>query len=583
MARVPVSNIGSVQSRAVPTVYDDASGATLDAFGGAQARALQEGAQKIGAAGDLLAKRALEIQQEDNEREVKNADVQLSQRIRAITLGDGEKEGYFSMRGEAAVQGYKTTEKAIRDAQREVAASIKNPRARQDFGQIAAGRVERELGGLSRHVAKERRVANDAVSEARIKEAADDAAGAYNDPKVVGQSMAIVRQEVIDMGQRNGWPPEVTASKLQEAATVLHRQVIERALVNDPAAAAAYYKANKDKIDGRVRADIEKALETGTMRQQSQGKADEIMARGLGEREALAEARKIKDPKVRDEVVARVSKRYSEARTIKAGEDRDRREGAWKHVLGGGSLDDLAPAQLAAIDGTTVSAMRTFENNRAKDGRGYAKATVPETYNKLHRLFMDDKEAFADYDINQHIGELDERDYQYWLREQRGLDKKAEADKARGASYTLGDRMAVEYMKAAKIDPNKKGANAEKAQKVYNAVRSVVDEFHKDGKKPTREDIKKSLDQLFISGEIKGSGFAGIFADSGRFFEFAGGKDAKKFVITDVKGQEQAIAGATGVPVEHVGKIAEALKARGKELNFVNIQTVWEEAQRGKR
>jgi hypothetical protein len=582
MARVPVATIGGVENRPASIPYQNASGATADAFGAAQGRAAVEGAGKIMSLGDRMAANAIKIQDEDNERETKRLDVELSQAVRALTVGDDKTPGFYSARGEAAVAAHKDAEKAITEARRKLLESTKNARVREMFGSLSAARVERELGGLASHVAKERRVANDAISEARINEASDDAGAHWNNSKVIGQSSAIARQEVADMAARNGWNPVVTASKMQEAQTVLHRRVIESALVHDPGAAKAYFDQNKDKIDGRVHPELEKALEAGTLRQQSQAKEDEIMARGLGEGAAMSEARKIKDAKLRDETVARLQRRFAEKDRIDADQRRKAKESAWQGVINGGSVDDIDPTTLANMDGTSISAMRTFEQKRAKDGRGFANASEPAAYNELHQLYMSDRAAFASADLTAYLPRLDERDYQYWLGSQRTIDRNDEKEKARGASYVLADRLANEYMKAANIDPNKKGANAEKAEKVRRLGREVVDTLHKEGKRTTREDLQKAYSQLFLSGEVEGAGFLGVLDKGGKFFEFAGTKDANKFVLTDTKGQEQYISEATGVPREHVEAIVKTLKDKKLEVNLVNIQSLWQEASGGR-
>jgi len=579
MARVPVATQGAVKNRAAPVVYQSTF-APAEAFGSAQAQGAIEGGKALSQASDVLEANALKIQIEDNERAAKDADIALSQRIRDITLGDGDKAGYYSTRGENAVSNYRTVSEELEAARREVGETITNPRVREMFAKSAANRMDREANNIARHVAKERRVANDATSEARLGEAVSDAAAHNANGKVIAQSKAIIAGEVADMAERNGWDKQVAAAKMKEALTAMHRSVIEAAVLDDPARAQAYYAANKDQIDGRVHADLEKTLEKGTLRQQSQAEADRIFSLGLSDRDALKAARDIADPKLRDEVVSRVSDRQNERERLRRADERNLTRDAWETIKGGGSLDDISPATLAVIPGTTLTSMRAFQNRRAKDGRGYAASTKPETYNKLHNLYMEDKLAFSEYDITKHLGDLDESDYEYWLSQQRTIDRAQEKEKAKNATYTLADKLAKEYMVSANIEygANARRSDAPKAQKVFRLVREVVDTMHDEGQRATREDIDRALTQLFISGEVQKSG---PFNDkSGKRFEFLGTDDQGNFVITDAEDQLENISTATGVPKEHILAIEKALKDTKKPLTLQNISDVWDAAKK---
>ena len=578
MARVPVSN-GSVAAVAAPAPYQR-SIATVEDFGGAAARGMIEGGQKIAGLGDALGKRVMAQQVEDNEREAKALDVEFAKQVREIGYGDGnEKQGFYSARGEDAVKGRETAESALDEARRKVLEGAKNDRVRAMFGDISAKRVETEKGQFARHYETQRRAAGDATSEARIAEAADDAGAAWNNPQVTARSIGIVRGEVQDMGARNGWSPEVINSKMQEAQTVLHRKIIDSALVQDPAAAKAYYDANKDKIDGRVRADIEKGLEAGTLRQQSQAAEDRIMGMGLSESQALAQARAIKDPKLRDETVQRVTQRFAETSRIEARQDKANRQEAWDVIKNGGSTDNLTPQQLASLDGTTISSMREFQNRRAKDGRGFAAANDPNVDLQIHNLFMENKAAFVDLDMSDAMLGLTEERWNYWTAQQRSLDKNDEKAKAKAPTYALANGIAKQFMDSAKWDYGEKGKDSAKAQRVYEAARGVVDRMSDEGKRASQEDITKAMKELFLRGE---SNSTWSFGDGKPMAAFLGTDKAGKFNLTNIAEQKQQISEVTGVPAEHIEGVADALRKKKLPVTAANIQSLYQEATRGK-
>jgi len=160
---------------------------------------------------------------------------------------------------------------------------------------------------MGRHRLEARRTAANAISEARLGEAADDMAASWNDPKTTARSLAIISAEAESLGLREGCTPEILKSKIEEARTVGFQRRIEAALVQDPAAAQKIYEDNKTLIDGRQRAAIEQKLEAGVLRQQSQQATAEIKLAHPGDLAAQIEAAKrIANPKVQDETIARL-------------------------------------------------------------------------------------------------------------------------------------------------------------------------------------------------------------------------------------------------------------------------------------
>lgn len=540
-----------------------------------QSASLQEAAS-FEDAGRQIAGFAEEVVKQDVEREFKRLDNEFAKEIQRITYGDGTpaNPGFYSQRGENALKARADAEKAI-EAARTRLAEGSSGLARRNFESAAAIRVTRETESLNRHTATQREVANDLVSESAIAQAQDDATAAWNNPTVVGQSLRLVTDEVVDAGRRKGLPASVIQQQVEAAQTKIHLGVIDRALAVDPMAAQAYYNTNKASIDGSARTDVEKALEAGVLRKQSQGEADRIYGMGLPEKDAMKAARDIKDPKLRDETVTRLQRRFGEDDRIRRDAERAAKDSAWSTVINGGSVDDIPATTLATMDGTTISAMRTFEKKRAADGRGFADATKPEAYNRLHNLFMEDKVAFAEYDITSEINNLDEGDYQYWLSQQRAVDKAGEREAAKATSYTLGDRVAKEYMNAAGIGytSSASASDAKKSQRVFSLIRNTIDELHAEGKKPTLQDIETRLDELFLVGDL-----GGMLSRDRPFMEVLGTDDESEFVLRDIDEQKDRIARVSGVPADTVAAVVEALEDANIPVTIENIRATYEKA-----
>jgi hypothetical protein len=633
MARVP-QMADAVALRPVEAPYQRIN-TTPDDFGMGAARAADMAAQRIDRFGDTMARRAVELQLEDNENDARRMDVDLSKRLRTLGYGDGNEQnpGYFGLKGQAALDAFPDYRKQVETAKAEVLGSARNQRSRDLFALKAEERISSKMEGMTRHLMGERRTVADDLSKARINEALDDASANYNNSTVILQSMSVMRGEIESMASRNGWSPEVAASKLQESRSAIHKAVIKAALDRAPGYAQSYYARNRGDIDGRDRPELERALETASIRGAAQAAEDRIMAMGVSEEQALAEARKITDPKLRDEAVQRVTVRYgerervatrdatgasqretdrivsidgvTEARALAEAakiqdprvrdlveqrlrarfndraridqrEERDIRDRSWQVVVRGGRVDDIPAADLARMDGPTISAMRAFEERRSKDGRGYAKAVDPATDNRLHRLYMDDKVAFAGYDMTQHYGQLTEERVSYWQALQRTVDARGEREAQKQTSYALGDRLARQYLDAAKIryGEGTPKTQAAQSQRVFELVRGVADEFTAQGKRPTAADFDKALKELFLDGTIVGSG---TFYDTrAKFLEVARTPQAAQFQLRDVEAQKQRISEVTGVPADDVVRIAKALGAQKQPVTAANIRALYE-------
>lgn len=236
----------SVQSRPLDPGYQNASSASLDAFGALQGAGLAQTGARLQGVSDEFGRLALKAQMEDNEREAKKLDIELSSTLRSINYGDGtaQNPGYFGLKGEAALQGYGNAQKAVQEAQKKLLESGKNDRVKQMFGEVAARRVESELNTMARFVGQERVRAADTVSEARLSEAANDAAKAWNNPTIIQRSVGLAVNEIKDMAQRNGWGPEVEAAKVREATSVIATGAAKAALAVEATGAAQIGRAH---------------------------------------------------------------------------------------------------------------------------------------------------------------------------------------------------------------------------------------------------------------------------------------------------------------------------------------------------
>lgn len=266
MAQVPIlSPLEQVQNKPAPTGYQNDAGATPDAFGASAAQGLSAtggGLQKLGAAGLDI---ATQQQQEDNQRALKQADVTLADKLRVIQYGDGtaDNPGYFAQRGDNAVNNAASTMAAVKQAHADVMAGITNSRVKDIFSAVGAQRVEGAQSSIGSFVDQQRLVANVGASDARQKSTINDAAAAWNDPKQLATSLAIIGNEAVAQGKLLGWSPEEVKAKGDEATAALFSNVIKAAgRTGDFATAQKILQDNIGSIPGSALPGIERELRT---------------------------------------------------------------------------------------------------------------------------------------------------------------------------------------------------------------------------------------------------------------------------------------------------------------------------------
>lgn len=310
MPRIPEYKLQQVNARPIDPSYQRGAGASLDAFGGASARGLQQFGQGLEQASRVPDELALRQMAEDNARYSKDLDNKLATRTREYFYGEG---GFYSRKGEDAIAASANVGTDLEKIRSEVLAEAPNERVRKNFDLASTARINQDLESSSRYTLQQRQVAMATTSEVRIKEAWDDASAAYNDDKILARSQAIIDSEVAELAEINGWSPEVQMSKMQEARTAMYKGAITSAIKNDQVdVARRIFDKYKSQIDGVERADIARDLASQGKLASVQKATDEIMAGGGSFQDQLVRARAIKDPDIRQGVEQMVSSRQSE-------------------------------------------------------------------------------------------------------------------------------------------------------------------------------------------------------------------------------------------------------------------------------
>jgi len=255
MPEVPRITERTVLEKAGPIALGSPD-APAGAFGATQGRAIARlGEQIIGVSDDIF-KASIALQDEDDQREFKKLDIELSAFIRELGRGDGteENQGFYSTEGENTILAFPKAQVAIQNKRAELLASSSNNRVKNMFAVSSEQRVEKELSSFLTHVTKQRKRANKAVSLSRIDEAIDDATSVPFDRDVLERAIVIVEGEVASLNRE--FSQEVIDSEVEKAVTGLLDKVIRAASALDNNKAKKIFNDFLLKIDGVSRGAI---------------------------------------------------------------------------------------------------------------------------------------------------------------------------------------------------------------------------------------------------------------------------------------------------------------------------------------
>ena len=201
----------------------------------------------------------------------------------------------------------------------EIESGLSNDEQRAAFRQFRIQRADTAYTQINRHMTTQITAFDQEVTENSLQIAMEDAATNYRDPQRIGQSIQDQVQIIEDQATRLGLPNEYVKAKTDLVKSNTHAQVVDRMLANgEDLRAQAYYRQVKDQVLGSKAAQLERALEEGSLRGESQRQSDQIMSLGLSMDESLKKARSINDPKVRDETVRRLKGRFQEQAAVQA-------------------------------------------------------------------------------------------------------------------------------------------------------------------------------------------------------------------------------------------------------------------------
>lgn len=293
-----------------------AAGVLGDTTGAGLLGAAQTGVNRIGAVLDKEFAREVD---RSNQMAVTSAQAKLAE-LETRILHDPEK-GVLNIHGKDALGGRQIVDEEWTKGLSEIEKGLTNDEQRHAFRMAAVNRVTDIHSTVTQHASRELENYDAQESQAFVDNERDAAISAAA-VKGVGfiqvadrASMAIGRQRaaIADFAKRRNLAPEKKDQMMAQATSQTHAAIIEQlAANNDDITARSYFEEFKDQLKGKDSIDMAKLIQDGSLRGESQRSSDSILDKYKDDREgAIAEARKIKTPELRDMVEQRLHAEFN--------------------------------------------------------------------------------------------------------------------------------------------------------------------------------------------------------------------------------------------------------------------------------
>lgn len=317
------------------------------------AKQLEQSAQVLDQNSRLLQATLLDIQTKKNEAQVKEADVELAEKMRNL-LND-PKTGYLNSQGKNAVDARESTEKAIDEALREMEGRFTSPETKRMWSDASQARRSNAISQIMGHAAKETNVYRVQSGAARIESAMQDAAANWKDADARSVAKATMLAEVSELAQLKGFDADQTKQANIDATTAFHTQIMSAMLAQDQTTAAEeYLTANEKEIDATKVSAIREKLQTASLKRQSIDLSDKLLETVPGIEGQLAQVKDLYkqgkvSPELRDATEQRLWASWQDDQRLDAEADRQAREELQGIELATG--ENMAPIDQGGVRG----------------------------------------------------------------------------------------------------------------------------------------------------------------------------------------------------------------------------------------
>jgi hypothetical protein len=281
------------------------------------------------------------IEYQDDKLQAEDGINRLHQRKMNLTSGE---DGFSNVKSGNVVKRplYKEYIEQFDESVSEISNNLKNDQQR-NFFQRRAEVLKLQYGGdLTNHIQREKNTHAKQVYEGGKVIELQNAAAHWNEPASVALSLERTKNLIDQQGEREGWGKDILKAQKLAATSDVHQSVISQAIATDnPEYAKEWYKKNKKSIDATQYPKIESLIREGGIKVLAQEVADDIQARGLDEKTAMAEIRKKYKGDEENAILQSVKNRFHEANRIQDENERAAGEEAWNTYASTGDFDQI--------------------------------------------------------------------------------------------------------------------------------------------------------------------------------------------------------------------------------------------------
>lgn len=443
----------------------------------------------------------------------------------------------------------------------EIEAGLTNDTQRAAFARVKASHWNQLNSAVQGHVADQRQKYDAQVTDDAISSERNAAIVNFDNPGRVALSIANQTAAIAGHLRKiyNGQIPEGLLEKATLAASsATQTDVIERMLANgQDLAARTYYKAVKDQISGQDATKVEKALEVGSKRGESQRQADKILAMpDLDEQGAVAKAREITDPDVRDGTEERIRREFTErAQQQRAERDATFQRASDQLERARGDVNKISPSDWAGLTLAERSSLRAYGKTLTE---GVPVKTDLGTYYSLRTMAVtpETKDKFLKHNLMIDRPYLSDGDFKQLVDLQADLKKGDQASEEKLHAIRTNDQIVTDALEG--VGLGVVASKREKDKPIIDTIRRSVDaavlqEQARTGKPVKSADVQRITDEILTQHVVSTPGWLfGTNEANKRLYEM-GPDDQLVLTVKDIpKADRDALAARlkkAGLPV----------------------------------
>jgi len=510
MATVPTYQ-SQVREAAAPNIRVNTGAQPIEAFGG--------GREKVTEALQQTVSLVDRERQKADQLAVLEADTKIAQAKNDLIYNP--ETGLMTRKGKDAFGAYDEFKGKFDTTAAEIEKGLSNPAQKQAFRERLMAHSTEFNNQSQRHVFQESQAFDDEVTTSRLAVAQDEAVLNYADPNILARNKYEQQKTILEYADRKGLPPEWVKNKMGDTISKTNSAVVDRMLANgNDLAAQKYYAENKDQFSGNDVVRVEKSLEEGSLRGESQRRTDVIMSQGKSMTAALEEVKKIEDPKVRDATQQRVREEYQLQKIAKEDLQTKQFNTAANIIEQNKGDRDAIPPRL--WNNLELSQRNAIDARSKQLREGLQPTTDWTTYGDLKQIAMADetKNEFLRTDITQYRAKLADQEYKEMINLQAQLRK---GDQSGLDGLRTKTQVVEGTLKAAGFNPNSKNeAERQKIELFRRSVDTEVAQMKASGKHVGTEEIQSITDNLLVKGKVPGSGI--LWDDTKSAFELQSGQ-----------------------------------------------------------